>query len=559
MSRSQDSYAAGKALKASASGVTLLILVQLGVKLFTFTSNQLILRSLSPTILGIATQLDIFSITVLYFSRESIRIAAQRQPIVFPSTEDVRRSDSSADDRSKTSPMVEARSRVSQSVVNASYLSLGIGIPLTMAGTMFYVYFAPNEAFRVPFFRSSVVITAAAAFLELSTEPFFAIVQQRMLYKIRATVEMSAAFIKSVIICGAFAWASWADCDVGLLPFALGYLGYSLALICGYSIAMLRMTSEDQFSYLLTRIRSRCVLIQAGKGMTIVTTHSDKTDYMAGRFSRSLVSLSANVFFQSMVKHLLSQGDSMILASMASLEDQGTYSLVSNYGGLIARILFQPIEESSRNLFSLLLGPSEATIQDIHSLGTAKSHLIDILRGYGVLSVITFPIGPALAPHLLHLLGGRRWTSPEVDSLLSLYCYYIPLLAFNGITEAFVSAAASPADLRTHAGWMGAFSACFALMAYMFLRVGALGAHGVVWANIAAMTCRLLWSYVFIKAYFRRYKTGLALSDASPRLATYAVGMISILIMPAGPEHFGTDIQSVLRTFFFSIAYTLLV
>lgn len=251
MASYQSNYAR-KVLEASASSATLLIMVQLSVKLFTFASNQLILRSLSPTILGAATQLDLFSITILFFSRESIRTAVQRLAVD-------RRGGPLFDDSSKKGPTVEARSRASQSVVNASYLSLGIGVPLAMAATMLYTYLSPNEAFGVQFFLPSVGITAIASLLELSTEPFFAIVQQRMLYKIRAAVEMSAAFMKSVAICGTFAWACWADYGVGVLPFALGSLSYSLTLICGYSIATLRMADEDQFSFLLTGIRSRCV------------------------------------------------------------------------------------------------------------------------------------------------------------------------------------------------------------------------------------------------------------------------------------------------------------
>lgn len=285
--------------------------------------------------------------------------------------------------------------------------------------------------------------------------------------------------------------------------------------------------------------------------------HRDQSGYIAGLFSYSVVSLSANVFFQSVVKYLLSQGDSMILASMASLEDQGIYSLVSNYGGLVARIVFQPIEESSRNIFSLLLGSSD--VQESHTLDAAKSHLVDILRGYGILSAITFVVGPALAPRALYILGGQRWSSPEVDRLLSAYCYYIPFLAFNGISEAFVSSAASPTELRKHAGWMGGFSACFALAAYMFLKVGGLGAPGLVWANIAAMSGRLLWSFIFIGSYFRRHNIGLAFSDASPRLTIYAIAIISPLIMPVKQEYLSTGTYSMLKALAFGIVYTLLV
>src|SRR5258708_162598 len=72
---------ASEVMAHSVSGTTHLILIQLISRASTFAVNQFILRALSPTILGIATQLELFSITTLYFSRESIRIAVQRQPL----------------------------------------------------------------------------------------------------------------------------------------------------------------------------------------------------------------------------------------------------------------------------------------------------------------------------------------------------------------------------------------------------------------------------------------------------------------------------------------------
>lgn len=254
---SQDSYA-GKVLASSASGAPLLIMVQLAVKLFTFAANQLILRSLSPTILGIASQLDLCTVTILSFSREAVRTAIQRQPLMFPSEAGVAKDDGSPDERTKASSR-EARSTASQSVVNVAYLSLGIGAPLAMAATALYMYLAPSEAVRALFFHSSVAMTGAASLLELGTEPFFAIVQQHMLYKTRAAVEMLAAFTKSLTICSAFAWASWTGHDVGVLPFALGYMSHSFTLLCGYSMTMLRIAGENKFSFLLTRISSRYV------------------------------------------------------------------------------------------------------------------------------------------------------------------------------------------------------------------------------------------------------------------------------------------------------------
>lgn len=213
----------------------------------------------------------------------------------------------------------------------------------------------------------------------------------------------------------------------------------------------------------------------------------------------------------------------MILAAMTSLQDQGVYSLASNYGGLLARILFQPIEESSRITFSSLLATKGSRGQEAN-VKAAKAHLMGTMRGYMIIAVIIIPLGPALAPKALHILGGRRWTAAEVDSLIALYCYYIPFLAFNGIGEAFVSSTASSVELRRQTAWMGSFSACFAVSAYLFLSIGGLGARGLIYANIVNMSIRILWSFSFIRQYFRQHGSNLFLRDFNLRPFTYAVG-----------------------------------
>lgn len=243
------------------------------------------------------------------------------------------------------------------------------------------------------------------------------------------------------------------------------------------------------------------------------------------------MSLAASVFLQSLVKHLLTQGDAMMLAAMSTLEDQGIYALAANYGGLVARIIFQPLEESSRNLFSTLLSPGEKGKRNETQVRAAKRHLIDILRVYQLVSVLIFPLGPLMVPQALRILGGRQWASTKVDDLLSLYCYYIPFLAFNGITEAFVSSAADPREIRNQTVWMGAFSACYALAAYLFLEVGSMGAYGLVLANIVNMAVRILWSYTFIRTYLSKHGDNIRVSELSMRPITFAVGTIATTIV----------------------------
>jgi oligosaccharide translocation protein RFT1 len=236
----------GKILASSATGTSFLIMIQVASRIFTFASNQLILRSLSPVVLGIAAQLELFQVSILYFSRESIRMAIQRQPVSSSPSSD------RTDDATK-----ETQSVASQAVVNVSYLSLALGVPASIMFTLLYQRLAPQEASNTAFFSHSVMITGAASLLELSIEPFFAVVQQHMLYEKRAAVEMPAAFVRSAVTCSVFIYASRVNYHLGVLPFALGHLSYSLALICGYSLALLKGHDTKGFSFFLARVKSR--------------------------------------------------------------------------------------------------------------------------------------------------------------------------------------------------------------------------------------------------------------------------------------------------------------
>jgi oligosaccharide translocation protein RFT1 len=245
-----------------------------------------------------------------------------------------------------------------------------------------------------------------------------------------------------------------------------------------------------------------------------------------------------------MIKHILTQGDSMMLAALSTLEDQGIYALAANYGGLIARMFFQPIEESTRSNLGKLLAANKAGTPKPGSLTEAKLYLHDILRIYGILSILVCSVGPTTVPLLLRFLIGSQWSQPEVLSLLSLYCYYIPFLAFNGITEAFVSSVANNSELRQQSAWMGGFSAGFAAAAYLFLKVCRWGVHGLIWANIVNMAVRIVWSYWFINRYFRKHNNDMKLAETLPRIGTSVVGVIAYAVMLAlrpPPEPNGHD------------------
>lgn len=176
-------------------------------------------------------------------------------------------------------------------------------------------------------------------------------------------------------------------------------------------------------------------------------------------------------------------------------------------------MLFQPIEESSRNLIANLCAPESATGKPSPTgIAEAKRLLQTVLKMYNLIGLTAIAIGPSLAPELLRIVAGSRWADTQAGSVLSVYCYYIPFLAINGLTEAFVAAVASNAELGSQSISMGAFFAAFAGAAWFFLQYLQLGAVGLVFANIVNMGLRIVYNTRFIRKYYKKHGQACFLS-----------------------------------------------
>jgi oligosaccharide translocation protein RFT1 len=462
------------ALAASAQGASFLILLQLSSRMLTFLINQILLRYLSPELLGLSTQLELYSITVLYFSRESVRVAVQRLP------------------------------NRTQSIVNLAYLSIAIGVPLSFVLAKLYLGVGVG---KVPFFAEALGVYAVGAVVELCVEPAFVAAQQKLLFKVRATSEAVATLTRCFVTCGCAIWAAREGRDLGVLPFALGQLAYASILLKLYILQMWSISSRENFSLLPKKLTSGYDQFEAFQNSfeTDKTPNRPQDNYLLGLFSTALTKLSLSLFLQNSLKYILTQGDSILIASLTSLRSQGSYALASNYGGLIARMLFQPIEESSRNMFAKVCALVPSTNKPEKSgIGEAKSLLQNILRFYGIVGCVAWVLGPTLAPMLLRLVAGEKWAAGEASDVLATYCYYIPLLAVNGVTEAFVAAVATNSQLYTQSLMMGVFFAGFAGAAYFFLQTLQLGAEGLVYSNCVNMFLRILFNTWFINGYFKK-------------------------------------------------------
>ncbi|KXT08525.1 hypothetical protein AC579_983 [Pseudocercospora musae] len=482
------------AVSSSARAALFLILQQVASRALTFVFNQLLLRFLSPALLGASVQLELYIISAHHFARESLRVACQRQP------------DGGI-----------------QAAINLSYLAIASGIPIVLGLAQCYL---STSYPQVPYFPEALRICELAAVVELLSEPAFVAVQQNMMYKTRAAAESSAVIVKTAATAAIVVWARHAGVELGVLPFAAGELAYCSALTVVYLWQTASLARQQKFTLLPKKIES-------GKS---------NANFILGLFSTSLFNLSLSLYVQQGIKYVLTQGDVLVSTALATLEEQGMYALSANYGGLIARMVFRPIEDSSRNLFAQLCaqGPEK---EPCHAPGKktststkpsrpkanieqAQMTLNLILHSYSIVSLLAFALGPTAAPLLLQIVAGSRWSASGAGEVLGIYCYCIPLLAINGVSEAFVAATASTKELHWQSIWMGAFSAGFAASAYVFLRVLEMGAKGLVWANCVNMALRIVFNLYFVKSFFRRHGLRYDITDILPSMYATAGAVV---------------------------------
>lgn len=484
-------------------GASLLILLQVFSRAVTFIANQLLLRFMTASLLGVSTQLEVYYLSVLFFARESLRVAIQRQG---PLSSESESSPPGKDTKPKQGDdKQDARAQETQAVVNLGYVAIILGLAVAaLLGWMYLGSIPAATLITTPYLVPSVYIYALASILELLSEPAFVVMQVRLQFGARASAEGVATFGKCAVTLATAVWASRSGMELGVLPFALGQVAYGSGLLVTYTWYGTGLARSEGFSLLPT---------QLGKGK----------EYILSYFYQPTLNLASSMMVQSFVKHILTQGDTFLVSALSTPTAQGVYALANNYGGLAARLVFQPVEESSRNYYSRLLSsdgepapsaekqtsekddaassqnsprPSKA------ALTQASENLTTLLRFYTFASVPLLALGPTAAPLVLSLIAGPRWTASGAGEALAAYVYYIPLLAINGLAEGFVASVATEAQVHLQSAWMTAFSVLFGVSGYVFLSVLDWGAVGLVWANGINMAGRIVWAVWFIKRYF---------------------------------------------------------
>eukprot|EP00397_Hematodinium_sp_SG-2012_P031761 GEMP01033755.1.p1 GENE.GEMP01033755.1~~GEMP01033755.1.p1 ORF type:complete len:349 (+),score=81.68 GEMP01033755.1:551-1597(+) len=174
-------------------------------------------------------------------------------------------------------------------------------------------------------------------------------------------------------------------------------------------------------------------------------------------------------------KLVLTEAEKVFLMAWFDQDVWGAFSLVSNLGSLILRLLFAPLEDVAFSSFS------RASREDSVPL---LQTLVGIQGTIGLLAAL---LGPLYANVVIYILYGQAWM--HAVPTLQIYCVFLFFAAINGVLEAYCSATASARWLTTNQAAQFGISLTMCVLCYAMRDLGPIS---LVTANAACMLLRVL-------------------------------------------------------------------
>ncbi|XP_044109324.1 protein RFT1 homolog isoform X1 [Neovison vison] len=463
----------GQAARLASSG----LLLQVLFRVITFVLNAFVLRFLSKEIVGIVNvRLTLLYSTTIFLAREAFRRAC----------------------------LSGGPQRDWGQTFNLLWLTVPLGVFWSLfLGWVWLRLLEVPDPNVVSHYGTGVVVFGLSAVVELLGEPFWVLAQAQMFVRLKVIAESLSVILKSVLTAFLVLWLPhW-----GLYIFSLAQLLYTTVLVLCYVIYFTKLlgSAESNKQQSLPIFRMTDLLPSVTRSRAFVNWNEAK--------------LTWSFFKQSFLKQILTEGERYVMTFLNVLNfgDQGVYDIVNNLGSLVARLIFQPIEESFYIFFAKVLERGkDATLQKQEDVAVAATVLESLLK-LALLTGLTITIfGFAYSQLALDIYGGAMLSSGSGPILLRSYCLYVLLLAINGVTECFTFAAMSKEEVDRYNFTMLALSSSFLGLSYLLTRW--CGSVGFILANCFNMGVRITQSLWFIHRYYGRSPhrplAGLYLSPA---------------------------------------------
>ncbi|OQR87983.1 hypothetical protein ACHHYP_07791 [Achlya hypogyna] len=452
----------------------------------TFVMNVLTLRRLPVHLSGVSLSLELV-LSTTFVVREGLRLASLREE-----------------------NLTEAASL--RKLLNTAWISAFVGILCTVTAAAFM---APRlydtEAADFVEFQTALWLFCASAAIEYLTEPLYIVGNASLNFPLRVKAQGWGFFVKAVVQV-----VLVVGLDMGMLAFGLSQVAFAVVHGLVYLSFYVRQLGTRDFP-----LRSLAELLPSP----------------SVPLNLPLVTLWGTLLLQSGLKYLLTEGDKLILSAFESYQSMGAYSVAFNIGSLAPRLLFLPIEDASKAMFSKLLA------QPIASEAKAQAYtwLALALRVMTYIGLVFVCFGTNYARTALLLLAGYDKATGDTPRVLQLYFVYVYFLALNGIAEGFVHSVGDKPAL----GRLNAYLVlCFALTttsAIALLHGAGLGIIGIVIANCINMGLRIGYCVHYMARFFDRSMARVYFDTLPPApvLAAFAVAAAATFASEAltrGPD-----------------------
>ncbi|XP_015903746.1 man(5)GlcNAc(2)-PP-dolichol translocation protein RFT1 [Parasteatoda tepidariorum] len=343
-----------------------------------------------------------------------------------------------------------------------------------------YVLEKPDPTL-VPDYTSGVNIVILSVLIESLAEPIYVFSQSCHFIKLKVVNEGLMLTIRS--FCMVVLLSRWPHS--AMYCFCFSQILSSIVYTCsyyGYFTYYLK-TNESNHDLLINSIADTF------PKLTMTFVHLED------------LKLVWSFFKQTLLKQLLTEGERYLMTffSLLSFAEQGLYDVVNNLGSLAARFIFLPIEDSSYLLFTQLLPRNKSQSQE--NITLCLTVLGNILKLMALLGLTILVFGISYSQLLLYLYGGTKLSSGIGLTLMRWHCFYVLLLAVNGISEGFKFAVMSHVEIDRYNKNLVLLSISFLLASYGLVTF--FGSVGFILANCLNMLFRIVHSFFFIQNYFK--------------------------------------------------------
>ncbi|KAG7376283.1 Oligosaccharide translocation protein rft1 [Phytophthora pseudosyringae] len=447
-------------------------------RLLTFAANSLVLRKLHLNVTGAVTVRLELALASIFLLRDGFRLAFLRMPSL----------DSKAPGNGETHV---------QQLVNVAWLSTAISWAVAGLVLLYSAVGGSSETLKddeaLAGYSTVLAMYCGAAMVEALAEPMFVLAHASVLVSWQVAAQSAAFLVRAAV-----QYVGVVVLELSLTAYGIAELSYALTLLLMFAAFFWRriyggLRKEEAFA--LTSMRQLL---------------PGKPEGDADWCHKELLTLLVPLSVQSGVKYLLAEGDKWVLTGFASLQHMGVYGLVSNLGSLVPRIVFLPIEEATKTIFSKLALAQKQKSDDKDDKESKKKSLVDgqilllvLLKLMNLVGLLFVCFGTSYSYTLVLLLYGAEKAHQGVGTALAVYCAYIPFLGVNGVTEAVVHAIGDDRELMRLNKLLGLFFAIYAFSALVFMQVLDWGTLGLILANCVNMACRIIYCLTFLASYFR--------------------------------------------------------